>query len=143
LEDGVTPSAGEQVHAYWLGKWTVGEVVDERVPGHITVRVPTPIPGAPPQDTPLPRHWVRAMAGSTSKPAAASAPSASRPPPAGASAIRTWTDSSGKFKIEAKFIALAEGKVTLEKPDGVQIKMPLEKLSAADQKFVTEEALRP
>jgi hypothetical protein len=33
--------------------------------------------------------------------------------------------------------------VTLEKPDGSQIKMPLEKLSAADQKFVTEQALQP
>jgi hypothetical protein len=140
-EDAVV-AAGQKVHAFWFGKWQEAEVVEISTGHLIKVRVPPPVPGAPPQEIPLPRHWVRSM-GATSSPAAtASSPApTTRTTPAPAS--RTWTDSSGKFKIEAKFVSFADGKVTLEKPDGVQIKMPLEKLSADDQKFVTEQALRP
>ena len=29
--------------------------------------------------------------------------------------LRTWTDSTGKYKITAKFVALADGNVTLER----------------------------
>ena len=50
--------------------------------------------------------------------------------------VRTWSDAKGKFKIQAKFAGLADGKVTLEKPDGSEIEIDLKKLSAADQKYV-------
>jgi hypothetical protein len=121
----------------WLGKWVLAEVVGTRALNLVVVRVPSPIPGAPAQEVPLPRHWTRLPAGATPRAAA------TQPAVAAASASRTWTDSSGKFKIEAKFISLAGGQVTLEKPDGVQIRMPLDKLSAADQSYVTEQASRP
>ena len=141
-EDSVVAS-GQKVHAYWFGKWQEAEVVETSTSHLIKVRVPPPVPGVPPQEIPLPRHWVRSMGAASSPAATASspAPPATRTTPAPAS--RTWTDSSGKFKIDAKFISLADGQVTLEKPDGVQLRMPLDKLSAADQKFVTEQALRP
>ena len=42
--------------------------------------------------------------------------------------MRTWTDSSGLYKIEARFVELADGKVTLEKDDGTRKSMPLDKL---------------
>ncbi len=57
------------------------------------------------------------------------------PSPAAAQ-TRTWTDSTGKFTVQAKFVGLSDGKVTLEREDGTQITLPLEKLSAADQKVV-------
>jgi len=49
---------------------------------------------------------------------------------------RSWSDSSGKNKIKAKFIKLEENVVTLEKEDGDEVEIELKKLSAADQKIV-------
>ena len=66
---------------------------------------------------------------------------------AGFAIPREWSDTSGKFKVQAKlkFATLAE--IQLLKDDGKTIKVPFEKLSAADQAFVqsflkAEEALR-
>src|SRR5690349_14633674 len=52
--------------------------------------------------------------------------------------LRTWTDSTGKFKIKAKFIKLDEGTVTLEQEDGSEMEISLKKLSTADQKVANE-----
>src|SRR5256885_1360485 len=49
---------------------------------------------------------------------------------------REWTDTTGKFKIEAELVAVRNGKVILEKPDGSVITVPLDKLSANDQAFL-------
>lgn len=56
---------------------------------------------------------------------------------------REWSDSTGKFKIEAEFVSLEDGKVLLKKPDGGQVTIPLEKLSAADQKAAQKMASEP
>lgn len=50
---------------------------------------------------------------------------------------RTWTDSTGKYKVEAEFVDFQDGSVRLRKTDGKMIALPLKKLSAADQRFVT------
>ncbi len=50
--------------------------------------------------------------------------------------LRTWTDSSGKFNVEAKFIRYDGKQVVLAKPDGKAIRLPLDKLSEEDQKYV-------
>jgi hypothetical protein len=52
--------------------------------------------------------------------------------------VRTWTDSTGKFTIKAKFVSLADGKVTLEQEDGSKVEIELTKLSAADQKVAQD-----
>lgn len=52
--------------------------------------------------------------------------------------VRTWSDATGKFKIQAKFISSEDGKVTLEKADGSELEIELKKLSAADQKFIAD-----
>ncbi len=57
---------------------------------------------------------------------------------AAAEEIRAWTDITGKYKIKAKFVGLSEGKVTLEREDGTELTIPLEKLSEADRKVVAE-----
>lgn len=44
-----------------------------------------------------------------------------------------WVDVSGKFKIEADFVALRGANVILEKKDGSVISVPLEKLRQADR----------
>lgn len=48
-------------------------------------------------------------------------------------AAREWVDATGKFKVEAEFVALRGGKVILEKPDGSVLSIPLDRLSASDQ----------
>ncbi len=50
--------------------------------------------------------------------------------------LRTWTDSTGKFRVEAEFVELKDGKVQLRKQDGKVIDVPLERLSAADQEYI-------
>jgi hypothetical protein len=49
--------------------------------------------------------------------------------------VRTWVDKSGKFKIEAKFIAIENGKAVLEKTDGLRVQIELDKLSPADRRL--------
>jgi len=52
--------------------------------------------------------------------------------------LRTWTDSTRKYKTEARFVALDGGKVRLRKADGSTISLPLERLSEADRKYVEQ-----
>jgi hypothetical protein len=49
--------------------------------------------------------------------------------------LRAWTDATGKFKTEAAFLDLKDGKVRLKKEDGTTITVPIERLSDADQAF--------
>jgi actin cytoskeleton-regulatory complex protein SLA1 len=50
--------------------------------------------------------------------------------------VRTWTDRSGTFKVEAQFLGLSEGKIQLHKLNGVKISVPLTKMSVEDVQFV-------
>ena len=54
--------------------------------------------------------------------------------PSSAGATRTWTDVSGKHAIEAEFVELKGGKVTLKKEDGSTVTLPLKELSPADRR---------
>lgn len=47
----------------------------------------------------------------------------------------TWTDSTGKFKIDAEFVSLSGQTVTLKKPDGKTLQVPLTRLDAAGQEL--------
>ena len=49
---------------------------------------------------------------------------------------RKWTDSTGKFSVEAEFVEFKDGKVRLKKEDGEIVTVPLEKLSQEDQQFI-------
>lgn len=50
---------------------------------------------------------------------------------------RTWTDATGKFKIEADFVELTEDdQVRLKASNGKTIAIPLSKLSVADREHV-------
>ena len=53
--------------------------------------------------------------------------------------VRTWTDTTGKFKFEAEFVALEDGEVTLtSRTTGKTKKIPLDKLSEGDRKVAKE-----
>jgi hypothetical protein len=47
--------------------------------------------------------------------------------------MRTWTDKSGGFSVQAEFVELTGDQVTLKREDGNNTRIPLEKLSATDQ----------
>ena len=49
------------------------------------------------------------------------------------SEMREWTDSTGKFTITAKLLEVKDGDAYLENEAGKTIKIPIAKLSAADQ----------
>jgi len=55
---------------------------------------------------------------------------------------RTWTDSTGKYSVEAKFSGVAFGTVKLIKRDGTVVKLPLERLSEEDQNWINARAKR-
>ncbi|GAB7365918.1 hypothetical protein MBLNU230_g7246t1 [Neophaeotheca triangularis] len=50
--------------------------------------------------------------------------------------LRTWTDRSGTFKVEAEFIGLREGKIHLHKLNGVKIAVPVSKMAVEDLEYV-------
>jgi len=49
---------------------------------------------------------------------------------------RTWTDRSGKYRIEAELIAVRDGKAYLERANGRVTTVPLDKLSIEDLKYL-------
>lgn len=49
---------------------------------------------------------------------------------------RIWTDKSGKHQIKATFVDVVDGVVRLERPNGDISRIPLDKLSDADQGFI-------
>lgn len=52
--------------------------------------------------------------------------------------FRTWSDATGKFSVDAKFISRENDEIKLEKEDGRVITLALEKLSKADQDYLAE-----
>ena len=50
--------------------------------------------------------------------------------------LRQWTDASGKYQIEARFVNSADGFVRLQRADGRFVRIELTKLCAADQGFI-------
>ncbi len=61
------------------------------------------------------------------------------------SQVRTWSDASGRFSVQATFVSNVAGKVLLKRADGRTMTIPIEKLSQRDQDFVkqTEDADNP
>lgn len=55
------------------------------------------------------------------------------------SELRTWTDRSGEFTLEAALQSVDDGEVTLIDESGGKIAIDLDQLSRADQKYVEEE----
>jgi len=51
---------------------------------------------------------------------------------------RTWTATTGQFRLEARFGGVLAGKVNLIKNDGSKIQVPLEKLSDTDREWIEQ-----
>lgn len=59
-------------------------------------------------------------------------------PPRAAHQERTWTDKTGKYRVVATYDGVEGDRVVLKKATGKQTKVPLTKLSEADQQYVKE-----
>jgi SLA1 homology domain 1, SHD1 len=57
-----------------------------------------------------------------------------------AAEVRTWKDRTGSYSVEAEFVSLADGKVTLKRANGALAVVPLEKLSDVDRQFVEKQS---
>lgn len=50
--------------------------------------------------------------------------------------LRTWTDESGEFSVEAELVDSSATEVRLRKTDGSVVTVPLDRLSTEDRKYV-------
>jgi hypothetical protein len=133
---------GETVEVWWAGNYLPGEIVGLEENGW--VRVKFTVNGR--EQTikqPGDGQWVRKLKAPPlgAKPAAAGVKPAQAAQPvnpfdAAEQAMRTWTDSTGKFKIEASLAGKEGDNVLLTKTDGKTIKLPLAKLSKEDQDYI-------
>ena len=160
-----TYAKGETVKVKYVGEMVTGKVVSAKVSGFVEVEfdwkgkkltktfplglvegsVAPVAPGKPVAGTPKPASSTKSPAlVKSARPAVKPVTAATRstPKPAGDTEpeLRMWTNDTGKFKVEARFGGLEEGKVTLIKTDGSTISIPLEKLSEADRELATEVA---
>ena len=61
--------------------------------------------------------------------------------PTSATDFRTWSDKTGKYKIEAKLVTKVDDKVILKRRDNGEIMtLAIDKLSTADQEFLKANA---
>ncbi len=126
-------SVGQKVEVYHGVNWYPAEVVELPKSGWVkltfknrTGKVLT---------LTLPPNNVRPLRG-------AAAPKAAKKP-APAAKARTWTDSTGKFKIDAQLVEFKDDQVTLRRTDGKTISLPLNRLSQQDQQFVKTSQAKP
>jgi hypothetical protein len=49
---------------------------------------------------------------------------------------RLWTDASGEFQVNARFVGFADGKVRLQKPNGKYVRIEMTLLCVADQRLL-------
>ncbi len=54
---------------------------------------------------------------------------------------RTWKSSDGVYSLDAEYVGAKDGKVSLRKPNGDVIEVPLARLSAEDQAYVAKQAV--
>ena len=63
-------------------------------------------------------------------------PAKERPEPE----LRTWTDDTGQFQLEARFVSATMGRIKLRKEDGSEISLPMERLSESDREWLRKRA---
>lgn len=127
---------GDQVEVKRGREWSRGEIVGIREDwGRVIVRLEedSHLPGEMPDDIrvrfltrPYRIEDVRAIT------------DRKRTLKSNASRLRTWTDRTGKFSVEARFDGVKDDQVGLVASNGKRIEVPLERLSEDDVRYVNE-----
>ena len=50
--------------------------------------------------------------------------------------VRTWTDRTGSFKVDAEFLGLKDGKIHMHKVNGIKIAVAVNRMSITDLEYV-------
>ena len=50
--------------------------------------------------------------------------------------LRMWTDASGKYQLEARFVSFQDGTVRMQKANGRYVRIKYEMLCGTDQAYV-------
>jgi hypothetical protein len=110
-------SKGDSVEVLFLGEWRSGVVLDTNKQGLVKVEF--------------------AFAGSKIE---VFKPDAVRHEYESGAIVRarTWSDQSGSFEVKAALLKIRPDSITLRKPDGKELEVPIAKLSEKDQKFLTQ-----
>ena len=67
-------------------------------------------------------------------------PSPPKPPAKTPLPLRTWTSATGTYTIQARFVSLKTGVLTLERESGKTITLQVEKLSKTDRAYAKAKA---
>lgn len=128
---------GQRVTVNWHGNWVPGIVVDANSVarfGRLNVKTKK-----------LPHGWtfdlkdvrpVPSIADSATSNSVTADPFATDDEKAEKIGLRTWTDTTGRFKVEARVARLQQGAVVLRRADGNEVTVPLAKLSSRDQGII-------
>lgn len=153
-----TYAKGDKIRAKYAGEVITGKVVGTKISGFVEVEfdfrgkkllkalpltqiledeapATAPAPNAPVPNAPAGTPKGKPAANTTGSRSATGTGRSAPSKPGGSPEreTRLWTDSTGKFKIEAKYDSLNDGVVHLIKPDGTLTKIPLDKLSDDDR----------
>lgn len=120
---------GDRVEAQSAGKWKMGEVIEVMRNGFVKVRFLESR-----DERSLPPRWVRAGGAESFR----TSPAPDRTSPETERLPRVWADKTGQFKVEATLVEFKDGQVSLRRTDGTVVTLPLERLSKADQDYVTK-----
>ncbi|MBN2022964.1 MAG: hypothetical protein JW809_09230 [Pirellulales bacterium] len=124
---------GDKVQVQRLGQWVDGVVVGVNQSGWIGVRFRDEHFGGREMTLTLPRDHFRI-------PAAPRRPRnlvpANENPFEPAKKTRTWSDNTGKFKIEAELVEVLEDAIRLKRPDGQEMTVPRARLSREDREYL-------
>ena len=116
--------------------WYPGRI-KQLLPGN-KVQVEALAWGKPNRDLTLSRRNLQLAPAEVDQPARPAATKGSSATVEIKSPMRTWTDKSGRFRIEASFVSEENGSVKLLRKDGKPATVPLDKLSEADQAFIRQ-----
>jgi small-conductance mechanosensitive channel len=70
-------------------------------------------------------------------------PAGPQAPPTSGATVRTWSDATGQFRVEAELVEIKDATAVLKKSDGKLLQVPLSKLSNADREYVRQSQVGP
>ncbi|TWT32231.1 hypothetical protein KOR34_39930 [Posidoniimonas corsicana] len=123
---------GDRVDCQYNGVWAAAELIGEGGFDYPTVKIENPADLVPALLRKSDAKRLRALA-SLLLPAD---PVRMRSARMGASAPRTWQDSTGRFTISASLESVEGQTAVLKRTDGRTVRVPIAKLCEADQQFI-------
>ncbi len=147
-KDNASLKRGDRVEVKSLGQWVQGTVLGEPDSGWVEVRLDVlgmPSPASMPGVDTLSaeqrlrleeaQEMMRVRRFAVDEVRVLNA-AATDPAPTGS--WRTWTDRSGRFSVEARFVSAGDGKVVLVNRENKRLEVPLDRLCDADVSCVKE-----